>query len=221
MSDAFELDFNRPKRLGFPEVIFGASKPLDVLTDILIAHQNKGINALATKVQPEKGQALLQRFENSFYDEVSGSFLLKEPTLPPNRNQSVAILSAGTSDAFVVNEAYYTLQFLGCHTKRFNDIGIAGIHRLLNKVDELKTYQILIIVAGFEGALPTAVGGLLPQPIIAVPASVGYGVASGGHAALHSMLASCANGITVVNIDNGYGAAMAAFRILSLFPPHA
>ncbi|EDY84830.1 hypothetical protein VDG1235_4463 [Verrucomicrobiia bacterium DG1235] len=218
MSDAFELDFNRQERLGFPEVIFGASKPLSVLKDILQAYQDKGLNALATKVQADKGQALCQHFEGSLFDQESGIFLLQEPRVASDKHDEVAILSAGTSDAFVVNEAYYTLQFLGCHAERFNDIGIAGIHRLLGKVEQLKRFKVLIVVAGFEGALPTAVGGLLSQPIIAVPASIGYGVSEGGHVALNTMLSTCANGISVVNIDNGYGAAMAAYRILRSLP---
>ncbi len=215
MSDSFELDFNRPARLGFPEVIYGTSKSLNTLVEILESYQSKGLNALATKVQADKGTALQKRFPGSLYDETSGTFTLKEPLAESHKRNDIAILSAGTSDAFVVNEAYHTLKFLGCHGSRYNDIGIAGIHRLLSKVEELKKFKVLIVVAGFEGALPTAVGGLLPQPIIAVPASVGYGVSEGGTAALHTMLSSCANGITVVNIDNGYGAAMAAFRILN------
>lgn len=214
MNDPFEIDFDRSQRLGFPEVIFGASKPLPALTRILAAYQEKGLNALATKVQPEKARALRERFTESYYEEASGVFLLEKPKEPSGDKDSVAILSAGTSDAFVANEAFHTLSFLGYPAKHFGDIGIAGIHRLLGKVEELKRFKVLIVVAGFEGALPTAVGGLLAQPIIAVPASVGYGVAEGGQVALNSMLASCANGITVVNIDNGYGAAMAAYRIL-------
>lgn len=214
MSDSFEIDFDRQRRLGFPEVIFGASKPLDVLTKILQAYRDKGQNALATKVQADKGLALNQEIPGSIYDAVSGAFLLQDPEPDLNFDCKAAILSGGTSDAFVVNEAYFTLRYLGCHAERFNDIGIAGIHRLLNKVETLQQFDVLIVVAGFEGALPTAVGGLLPQPIIAVPTSVGYGVSAGGQAALNTMLASCANGISVVNIDNGYGAAMAAYRIL-------
>ena len=103
---------------------------------------------------------------------------------------------------------------MGTPAKRINDVGVAGIHRLFNRLDDLKACRVLIVVAGFEGALPSVVGGLLPQPIIAVPTSVGYGVAQSGITALHAMLTSCANGITVTNIDNGYGAAMAAYRIL-------
>ena len=214
MSEPFEIDFNRHDRLGFPEVIYGAGKPLPVLREILQRYQSKGLNALATKVQADKGLVLRAEFDGSLYADASGVFALKKPLASETAAGDVAILSAGTSDAFIVNEAYYTLQFLGCPATRYHDIGIAGIHRLLSKVDELKRYQVLIVVAGFEGALPTAVGGLLPQPIIAVPASVGYGVSEGGTVALNTMLSSCSNGITVVNIDNGYGAAMAAYRIL-------
>ncbi|MBC2606644.1 nickel pincer cofactor biosynthesis protein LarB [Pelagicoccus albus] len=214
MNDSFNLDFDRTERLGFPEVVFGAGKTLEVLTEILQAYQAKGLNALATKVQPEKGKQLLNTFPNAFFEEVSGIFMLEQPQQNKKPGPQVAILSGGSSDAYVVNEAFHTLNFLGCGAKRFNDIGIAGIHRLLAKVEELKSFSVLIVVAGFEGALPTAVGGLLPQPIIAVPASVGYGVSAGGQVALNAMLSSCANGVSVVNIDNGYGAAMAALRIV-------
>lgn len=215
MSDSFELDFDRSERLGFPEVIYGAGKTITVLHDILETYAARGENALVTKLQAEKGRVLVERFSESSYDEVSGCFLLDKSALEALGEPKVGILSAGTSDAFIVNEAYYTLAFLGISSDRVNDVGIAGIHRLLKKVESLQRYKALIVVAGFEGALPTAVGGLLPQPIIAVPASVGYGVAEGGHVALNTMLSSCANGITVVNIDNGYGAAMAAYRIVA------
>ena len=127
----------------------------------------------------------------------------------------MAILTAGTSDQYLVNEVYYTLLFFGREAKRFQDIGVAGVHRLMENADELKSFKVIIVIAGFEGALPTVVGGLFPQPIIAVPASVGYGISKGGRVALNSMLSSCANGVTVVNIDNGYGAAMAAIRIIN------
>lgn len=214
MNDAFNIDFNREERLGFPEVIYGNSKPLPVLMEILQAYKDRKANALVTKAQSEKGQALANHFEGSLYDELSGAFILDAAEAQPTGNPPVAIVSAGASDAFLVNEAYYTLAYLGVAAERISDIGIAGLHRLLGRLDTLRQFKILIVVAGFEGALPTAIGGLLPQPIIAVPASIGYGVAAGGHVALQTMLSSCANGITVVNIDNAYGAAMAAFRIL-------
>jgi len=128
----------------------------------------------------------------------------------------VGIIAAGTSDLFVVNESFYTLAYLGVSSERIMDVGVAGLHRLTSRLDALRRFRVLIVVAGFEGALPTVVGGLLPQPIIGVPTSVGYGVGTNGTAALHTMLMSCANGIVVVNIDNGYGAAMAAYRMLRM-----
>ena len=211
--DAFNIDYQRQHRLGFPEIIFGATKPVDAVLDILRDYQEKGKNAMVTKLQKPKAAQLLPHFPDAFYDEVSGIFMLKAIKEETLKEAQIGILAAGTSDIYVANEAYYTLAFLGLKADRVIDIGVAGIHRLLDRLDELRKLKILIVVAGFEGALPTVVGGLLPQPIIAVPANVGYGVSAGGQAALYGMLASCANGLTVVNIDNGYGAAMAAFRI--------
>lgn len=213
--DAFNIDHQRQGRLGFPEIIFGATKPAGVLPALLKAYEDRGENALITKLQKEKAEMLFTHFPGAFYDESSGIFILRpleEHTLEPT---PVGILAAGTSDLYIVNEVYYTLAFLGLKAESVVDIGVAGVHRLLDRLDDLRKFEVLIVIAGFEGALPTVVGGLLPQPIIAVPADVGYGVAAGGQAALTSMLASCANGITVVNIDNGYGAAMAAFRIVN------
>lgn len=211
--DSFNIDHQRVKRLGFPEVIYGAEKSTNQLLGILKNYFEREKNSLITKVQKEKALVLLQSFPQGFYDEESGVFMLsiKEPELTQGE---VAILSGGTSDMFVVNEAYYTLKYLGVEAERIADVGVSGLHRLINRLEDIVNFQVLIVVAGFEGTLPTVVGGLLPQPIIAVPTDVGYGVASDGHTALNTMLASCANGISVVNINNGYGAAMAAFRIL-------
>jgi NCAIR mutase (PurE)-related protein len=208
-----DLDHGRGARLGFPEVIYGPSKPTRVLIDILRECQGAQGNALVTKLQPDKGEALLGAFPGAFFDEVSGLFALRMDP-PRSSDPEVGIIAAGTSDLFVANEAFYTLAHLGVPAQRVMDVGVAGIHRLTSRLDRLRRFRVLIVVAGFEGALPTVVGGLLPQPIIGVPTSVGYGVGTGGTAALHAMLTSCANGIVVVNIDNGYGAAMAAFRLL-------
>ncbi|RLD79102.1 MAG: nickel pincer cofactor biosynthesis protein LarB [Bacteroidetes bacterium] len=211
----FNIDYDREKRTGFPEVIYGYSKSTEDLLNISNNHLMKGRNALITKLQKSKAVFLSEQFPNSFYDEESGIFILKsidEPQYSPD----VAIISGGTSDIFIVNEIYYTLAFMGVRALKISDVGVSGVHRLLKRTDELKSFKILIVVAGFEGALPTVVGGLLPQPVIAVPTDVGYGVAKGGQAALNSMLASCSNGITVVNINNGYGAAISAIRILNL-----
>jgi pyridinium-3,5-biscarboxylic acid mononucleotide synthase len=214
LSDHFNIDHGRSNRTGFQEIVFGASKTVGQINDIVNDFQKKDHNVLITKVQKDKAKLLSENFPDNFYDDVSNIFMVgKFPSNP--QNGEVAILTAGTSDQYLVNEVYYTLLFFGKEAKRFQDIGVAGVHRLLDNVDEIKRYKVLIVIAGFEGALPTVVGGLFPQPIIAVPASVGYGVSEGGKVALNSMLSSCANGITVVNIDNGYGAAMAALRILN------
>ncbi len=199
--------------MGFQEIIYGATKSAEVLIEILESYQEQKLNALVTKLQIEKAGRLMKAFPNALFDRDSGIFMLK-PQEQNLRKGEVAIISAGTSDIFIVNEIYYTLAYLGFDAERINDVGVAGVHRLLKKVDALKKFKVLIVVAGFEGALPTVVGGLLQQPIIAVPTSIGYGVAEGGNAALNTMLSSCANGIMVVNIDNGYGAAMGAYRIL-------
>lgn len=217
MEDQFNIDHEREGRLGFPEIIFGATKSSKVLKRILHSYQEKNLNALITKLQTKKGDKLLNVFPEGFYDPESGIFMLnfEEEDL---KETATAIISAGTSDGYVVNEIYYTLAYLGLKAEKIHDVGVSGVHRLMARVDDLKKFKVLIVVAGFEGALPTVVGGLLPQPIIAVPTSIGYGVAEGGKVALNTMLSSCANGITVVNIDNGYGAAMAAFRMLKTFP---
>lgn len=209
------IDHNRELRLGFSETVFGASKNMKDLQRIVSDFKAKNKNVLITKLQKKKALKLLKNYPDAFYDRLSGIFMLRSVE-EINAKGVVAIISAGTSDIHIVNEVYYTLKFMGINSEKFNDIGVAGIHRLMDKIEELKTFKILIVIAGFEGALPTVVGGLLPQPIIAVPSDVGYGVAKDGHVALNAMLSSCANGISVMNINNGYGAAMSAFRILKL-----
>ncbi|MFY0626762.1 MAG: nickel pincer cofactor biosynthesis protein LarB [Reichenbachiella sp.] len=211
----FNIDFDRKSRVGFPEVVFGQSKTIEQLRNIIKNYLEKRQSVLATKVQEEKGNTLSKEFPGSFYDRDSGIFSISKEDERVLDDQ-VAIISGGTSDAYVVNEIYYTLLHLGVGAERIEDVGVSGIHRLLDRVDDLKKFKVIIAVAGFEAALPTVLGGLVPQPIIGVPTSVGYGVASGGHVALNSLLASCANGITVVNIDNGYGAAVAAFRMITM-----
>jgi pyridinium-3,5-biscarboxylic acid mononucleotide synthase len=213
--DNFNIDHDRENRIGFPEVVYGFTKSIEDLSKILENHKALGKNVLVTKLQPEKAAVLMQEYPNAFYDKLSSIFMV-QPLKEIHGKGEVAIISAGTSDIHIVNEAYYTLQFMGIKAQRVNDVGVAGMHRIMDRVEELKSYKVLIVIAGFEGALPTVVGGLLHQPIIAVPADVGYGVAEGGHVALNAMLSSCANGITVVNINNGYGAAMSALRILNL-----
>ena len=214
MSKNFRIDYQREERIGFQEVVFGASKTIDQLEAIVEDYQKNKKCTLITRIQQEKAEVLCEKFKPNFYDRISGILLIGEFPEEVIENE-VAILSGGTSDQFLVDEIYYTLLFLGRKVNRYQDIGVSGVHRLLDNIEELRKFKVLIVVAGFEGALPTVVGGLLPQPIIAVPASIGYGIGEGGKVALYSMLSSCANGITVVNIDNGYGAAMAAYRIIN------
>lgn len=210
----YDIDIQRKERLGFPEVVFAQNKNIDTLHSIISAHLEQGESLLITRLQADKHKSLYQDFPAIFYDPVSSICIVGE-SQKSNLTGTVGIISAGTSDEYVVNEAYYCLQYLGIGTGKIQDVGVAGIHRLMNRLEDIKSFDVLIVVAGFEGALPTAIGGLVPQPIIAVPTSVGTGVAHDGKVALYSMLSSCANGISVVNIDNGYGAAMAAFRILN------
>jgi NCAIR mutase (PurE)-related protein len=211
------LDLAREARLGFPEIIYGQHKSPAQLERILGTYRELKKNLLITRVQPEKAWTLLTITRSARYDEEARtlSLIFEVPEALPGR---VGVVCAGTSDMPVVREAEETLTFLGVNVESHNDVGVAGIQRLFGVLPRLAGCDVLICVAGFEGALASVLGGLVPQPIIAVPTSVGYGVAEGGHAALNAMLASCANGITVVNIDNGYGAALAAFRILKRMP---
>lgn len=211
------LDLAREARLGFPEIIYGQHKSPAQLERILGTYRELKKNLLITRVQPEKASTLLTITRSARYDEEARtlSLIFEVPEALPGR---VGVVCAGTSDMPVVREAEETLTFLGVNVESHNDVGVAGIQRLFGVLPRLAGCDVLICVAGFEGALASVLGGLVPQPIIAVPTSVGYGVAEGGHAALNAMLASCANGITVVNIDNGYGAALAAFRILKRMP---
>lgn len=215
MNKPFNIDENRKQRLGFDEVIYGASKSVPLLSELLKEYTENNENVLVTKLQQKKAKALLKKYKTAFYDLESRIFMLT-PVKIFKKTKRVGIISAGSSDIGVANEAYYTLAYMGVGSEIIHDVGVAGLHRLLDALEDLRAFDVLIVVAGFEGALPTVIGGLLPQPIIAIPTSVGYGTAKKGETALNAMLTSCANGISVVNINNGYGAAMSAFRILNL-----
>jgi pyridinium-3,5-biscarboxylic acid mononucleotide synthase len=208
------IDFDREDRLGFPEFIFGEAKTVDQIAEILTAFKNRGSSCLVTRLQEEKGAALTEIVTGSAYDPISRTLLCGK-NLPDKNCGLVGIIAAGTSDTPIVTEANAVLKFLGIATRTFVDKGVAGIHRLHSVMPDLAEADVIICIAGFEGALPSVLSGLVKQPIIGVPTSVGYGVAQGGTTALHAMLASCANGLTVVNIDNGFGAAIAAARILN------
>ena len=210
----FNIYHDRNNRVGFPEVVYGKNKNVATILKIIKEIYSNNEKVLITKLQKNKFVKIKEEFENIFYDPISKICIVGNIKESRKLNPEVIILSGGTSDEFVVNEIFYTLQYLEIKSKRIMDVGVAGVHRLLKKGNEIKKAKVLIVCAGFEGALPTVVGGLFPQPIIGVPISIGYGVAKGGKTALNSMLSSCANGLTVTNIDNGYGAAIAAFRIL-------
>jgi NCAIR mutase (PurE)-related protein len=208
-------DTHRMIRQGFPEAVFAEGKTLTQVTDALAALVAAHGSALATRVPAEMATILLQRFPTGSYDAVSRLYRIgqmeRSSTPAP-----VAVVSAGTSDQPVAEEAAQTLEFAGVKVTRVNDVGVAGLHRVLSKLELLRSASLLIVVAGMDGALPSVVGGLVAQPVIAVPTSIGYGANFHGIAALLTMLNSCASGLTVVNIDNGFGAAVAALRVLSL-----
>ena len=213
VGDDAVLDISRESRTGFPEVIYAAGKtPLQV-TAIFSRLLERTGRALATRCSPAAMEALQREVPGvSFHEEACLAWKGAGAPIAPDR--FIAVLAAGTSDLFVAEEAALTLQFAGARVERFYDLGVAGIHRLLGRLPQLQRAAVIIVTAGMEGALPSVVGGLVAAPVIAVPTSVGYGASLGGIAALLGMLNSCSAGITVVNIDNGFGAAVAALRII-------
>ena len=216
MTIDIRFDFQRSDRIGLVEAIWGADKSVDQLKRISEEVLDKKEIVFITRIQKEKALYLLDIYEDAkFYQEANCLIIGENPNML-NTNKRVAIISGGSSDLGVSLEAKLTLEIYGITSETFIDVGVAGLHRLLNQIDEINKYDVLIVCAGMEGALATVIGGLLPQPIIATPVSVGYGVGQNGKAALNSMLSSCSPGITVMNIDNGYGAAMAAIRIIKI-----
>ncbi|MFM2168326.1 MAG: hypothetical protein RIS79_2697 [Verrucomicrobiota bacterium] len=206
-------DTHRLIRQGFPEAVFAEGKTLTQITDALAALVAAHGSALATRVPAEMASILLQRFPTGSYDAVSRLYRIGQMERG-GTHAPVLVMSAGTSDQPVAEEAAQTLEFAGVKVTRVNDVGVAGLHRVLSKLELLRSASLLIVVAGMDGALPSVVGGLVAQPVIAVPTSIGYGASLHGIAALLTMLNSCASGLTVVNIDNGFGAAVAALRVL-------
>ena len=223
MSSQANLDLNRRPRLGMVEAVWGQHKRAEQIAAILHELVAAGETALVTRVSPSKANAVARLLAESGPAAAAAvthhpeARCLTAPGLPPVNPAAgvVVVVTGGTSDHVVAREAALALRCHGIESRLVEDVGVAGLHRLLDRLPLLREATVLIVCAGMEGALPTVVAGLLPQPIIAVPISVGYGVSVGGTAALHGMLASCAPGLTVVNIDNGYGAAMAALRILN------
>ncbi len=208
-----QIDHHRELRQGVPEIILGESKSLEQLKTIISAMQRKGSNILATRLDEQKATALCNQFPEGVYDADARTFCLVQQKIESSGRGKILVVCAGTSDIPVAREATVTARMLGNEVEELIDVGVAGIHRLLAKSEQLQKAAVIIVVAGMEGALPSVVGGLVAAPVIAVPTSVGYGAAFGGIAALLGMLNSCASGVTVVNIDNGFGAAFAANRI--------
>ena len=205
------LDHERRDRTGLPEVLFAAGKTLEQNLALIGALYARAGFALATRIPPEQRAALAAAYPDAALDPISGS--LRRGTLP-RTNRRVAVVCAGTSDLPVAEEAAFTLDALGHDAVRATDVGVAGIHRLFDALDDILTCRAVIVVAGMEGALPSVVAGLVRAPVIAVPTSIGYGAAFEGIAALLAMLTACAPGIGVVNIDNGFGAAALAHKIV-------
>ncbi len=208
------VDHHRALRQGVPEVIFGEKKSVDQIARITEEMTRVGHNVLVTRVDPEKAAALTARLPSFRHAPEARTLWLEVASVPRRARGPVAVVTAGTSDSGVAEEAVETLTAVGLEAVRFYDIGVAGIHRLFHRLDELRRAAAVIVVAGMEGALPSVVGGIVAAPIVAVPTSVGYGTALGGFTALFAMLTSCASGVVVVNIDSGFGAAMAVHRIL-------
>ena len=223
MNREFTLDASRRERTGLDEAIFCAGKSLAQIEAILAHAESAGRRLLLTRLAPADHAALpAERTAGLDYDPVSRTAILGSVDLPAGGaaggEPRAGVVTAGSSDIPVAREAARTLLYDGHPCREIHDVGVAGLWRLLDRLDEIRSFDVVIAVAGMEAALASVLGGLVPGAIIAVPTSTGYGVAAGGETALRAALTSCAPGVTVVNIDNGYGAACAAARILNARP---
>ena len=210
------VDTERLKRTGQPETIFGEGKLVEQIVPIVRVLIDNEQTAFVTRVDEQKGSRLLETFPDGEWNAVGRTFLLHPPQV--KRSGDIALICAGTSDLYVAEECHATLRAMGHQPTRITDIGVAGLHRLLGRIDEIRQHKIIICIAGMEGALATVLAGLVSIPIIGVPTSVGYGCHMNGLTPLLGMLNSCAPGVVVCNIDNGYGAAIAALRFAHLLP---
>ena len=208
------VDHHRALRTGVPEVILGQPKTAEQIAAIAEELARTGQNVLVTRIDAVKAEIVKQRIPGLRYMPLARTASIEISPITPRPGAGVAVVTAGTADLPVAEEAAETLRMIGIAAARVYDVGVAGIHRLLDRKKLLDASSGVIVVAGMEGALPSVVGGLCARPVIAVPTSVGYGTHLGGLTPLFAMLASCAAGITVVNIDNGFGAAMAMGRML-------
>lgn len=207
-----KVDHHRSVRVGMPEVIFGPGKDPAHLVSIFENLAQRGNNVLATRVSPEQVRAVRKKFRKADHNDLARTITLRQKSEHSGKGK-IVVVSAGTSDIPVAEEAAVTAEIMGNDVGRIYDVGVAGIHRLLAHKDQLADARVLVVCAGMEGALPSVVGGLVGVPVIAVPTSVGYGSSFKGLTALLGMLNSCASNVTVVNIDNGFGAAYVASMI--------
>jgi len=210
-----QVDTHRGLRNGFPEVIFGSGKTPAQIAAIAQTILARNHRVLITRVNGAQTKLLKRKFKQAVHHETARCVLIEKKSLP-KRPGTIAVVTAGTSDQPVAEEAAVTAEAMGNNVQRIYDVGVAGLHRLLNRAEDLRKANVLVVVAGMEGALPSVVAGLVSRPVIAVPTSIGYGANFGGLAALLGMLTSCGSGVTVVNIDNGFGAGYAASQINSL-----
>jgi len=207
-----KVDHHREVRKGFPEVIFGPGKTNDQILKIARRILDMGGNLLITRVEPAVFRRLKPKLKGLSYNAAARAAFLKQKEAAPGKGR-IVILTAGTSDIPVAEEAFVTCDLMGNETDRVYDVGVAGLHRLLGEYDRLRRARVIIVVAGMEGALPSVVAGLVSVPILAVPTSIGYGASFKGLAALLAMLNSCPGGVSVLNIDNGFGAGHLASLI--------
>ena len=210
-----KVDNHRELRTGYPEVVFCEGKTPEQVCGIMEYMYTQKANILGTRADREVYEAVKKILPKAEYNELGRTITLQQLRTEPTKT-CIAVLTAGTSDIPVAEEASVTAEFFGNRVKRFFDVGVAGIHRLYGSLDKIRKARVIIVIAGMEGALPSIVGGLVDKPVIAVPTSVGYGASFNGLAALLGMLTSCASGVSVVNIDNGFGAAYTASMINKL-----
>jgi NCAIR mutase (PurE)-related protein len=208
------IDHHRELRRGFPEVVFCQGKTTEQVVSILERIAQHGGTFLATRVDPSMAEKIMRQIPEADYSSTA-RIVHRRSKRPPRGGPTILVISAGTSDIPVAEEAAVTAEVMGCQVERLYDVGVAGLHRLLGHWDRIRRARAIVVVAGMEGALASVVGGLVDVPVVAVPTSVGYGASFGGLAALLAMLNSCASGVTVVNIDNGFGAGYATSLMVS------
>ncbi|MDQ0256720.1 NCAIR mutase (PurE)-related protein [Evansella vedderi] len=212
-----KVDHHRKKRQGFPEIIYGEGKTAEHILSIMEAIKGKNNNVLVTRITKDKAETIIQQHPEFTYNEGARVLYWLQENQPKEKGKGyIAVVCAGTSDLNVAEEAAITAEVLGCEVRRIYDVGVAGIHRLFDNIEEIQNATASVVVAGMEGALPSVVGGLVSHPVIAVPTSIGYGANFNGLSALLTMLNSCASGISVVNIDNGFGGGYNAALINKL-----